>query len=107
MYVSAISIRLLRGRSTPAIRAMVHDTRGPLCRPWARAVALELLVARVAADDADDALALDDLALRANRFDAGADLHGDARMGSVGGRRGRARDGRGRRRDCRELLMDG
>src|SRR5262249_20641909 len=34
-----------------------------------------LLVARVGADDADDALALDDLALRADGFDAGADFH--------------------------------
>jgi hypothetical protein len=43
----------------------------------ARALALTLLVPGVAADDADDALALDDLALRADGFDAGSDFHGD------------------------------
>ena len=37
---------------------------------------LALLVARVGADDANDALALDDLALRANGFDAGSNFHG-------------------------------
>jgi hypothetical protein len=37
---------------------------------------LALLVARVSADDANNALALDDLALRADRFDAGSNFHG-------------------------------
>jgi hypothetical protein len=36
---------------------------------------LALLVTSVGADDADDALALDDLALRADGFDAGSNLH--------------------------------
>jgi hypothetical protein len=45
-----------------------HDFVGPLT--------LALLVARVAADDADDALALDDLALGANRFDGCSNFHG-------------------------------
>jgi hypothetical protein len=36
---------------------------------------LALLVASVGADDADDALALDDFALGANGLDAGANLH--------------------------------
>ena len=35
-------------------------------------------MARVGADDADDALALDDLALRANGFDAGSNFHSGA-----------------------------
>jgi len=42
----------------------------------ARALTLTLLVPGVAADDADDALALDDLALGADGFDAGSDFHG-------------------------------
>jgi hypothetical protein len=33
-------------------------------------------VAAVGADDPDDTLALDDLALRADGFDAGANFHG-------------------------------
>jgi hypothetical protein len=37
---------------------------------------LALLVARVATDDANDALALDDLALDADRFDGCSDFHG-------------------------------
>ena len=37
---------------------------------------LALLVARVATDDADDALALDDLALGTNRFDGCSNFHG-------------------------------
>jgi hypothetical protein len=41
-----------------------------------KALTLALLVARVVADDADDALALDDLALRADGLDAGANFHG-------------------------------
>jgi len=51
----------------------------------AGSLALPLLVARVGADDANDALALDDLALRADGFDAGADLHGiDSRTRVLG-----------------------
>ena len=42
----------------------------------AEPLALPLLVARVAADDANDALALDDLALGADGFDAGSNFHG-------------------------------
>jgi hypothetical protein len=37
---------------------------------------LALLVAWIVADDANDALALDDLALGADGFDAGANFHG-------------------------------
>jgi hypothetical protein len=40
-------------------------------------------VARVAADDANDALALDDLALRADGFDAGSNFHGACSLGLV------------------------
>jgi hypothetical protein len=40
------------------------------------ALALTLLVARVAADDANDALALDNLALGADGLDAGSNFHG-------------------------------
>src|SRR5688572_5539793 len=63
MYVSAISMRLLRGRSTPAMRAMTLP------------LTLALLVARVATDDSNDALALDDLALDADRFDGCSNFH--------------------------------
>src|SRR5512133_1343590 len=69
MYVSAISTRFSRGRSTPAMRAIL------LSEP-ARALALALLVAGVGrADDPHGALALDDLALLAHLLDRRADLH--------------------------------
>src|SRR5215216_1374475 len=62
MYVSPISIRLLRGRSTPAIRAM--------------ALPLPLLVPRVLlADDPNDAPATDHLAMLTDRLDAATHLH--------------------------------
>src|ERR1043166_1791996 len=61
MYVSATSTRFSRGRSTPAIRAIL---------------ALPLLVLGVPlADDPDDALPADHLAVLADRFDAGAHFH--------------------------------
>src|SRR5215204_112847 len=61
MYVRAISTRFSRGRSTPAMRAML---------------ALPLFVLGVAlADDADDALSLDDFAVLANRLHARTNLH--------------------------------
>src|SRR5690349_6515492 len=73
MYWSEISMRFSRGRSTPAIRAIL----GVLLVPSERGdSALALLVARVGgADDPHDALALDDLALVANLLDRSADLH--------------------------------
>ena len=55
---------LTRGRSTPAIRAMMCISS-----------TLPLLVAGVFADDAHDALAADDLALVANLLDARTNLH--------------------------------
>jgi hypothetical protein len=57
MYVSAISMRLLRGSSTPAMRAMDPPS------------ALPLLVPRVLAQDAHHARAADDFALPADRLD--------------------------------------
>src|SRR5713226_6117932 len=67
MYWIAISPRLSRGRSTPEIRAMWS----PLY-PW---LTLALLVARVLADDAHDALAPHDLAVLAPDFDGRSDFH--------------------------------
>src|SRR3954467_13092913 len=64
MYVSAISMRLLRGRSTPAMRAILI------------LLTLTLLVLGVAADDANDALTLDGLALGADRLDGSSYFHG-------------------------------
>src|SRR5438093_9799618 len=61
MYVRAISMRLLRGRSTPASRAI------PLPLP--------LLVARVGAQHAHHARAADHLALLADRLDRRPHLH--------------------------------
>src|SRR5206468_11848851 len=61
MYVRAISIRLLRGRSTPARRAM------PLPLP--------LLVARVRAQHAHHARATDDFAVFTDRLDRRPHLH--------------------------------
>jgi hypothetical protein len=61
MYVRATSTRFSRGRSTPAMRAIS---------------ALPLLVFRVAlANDPDNTLTLDDLAVLADRFDARSYLH--------------------------------
>src|SRR5688572_3718478 len=74
MYVSAISMRLLRGRSTPAMRAIDVSYLGLL--------ALALLVARVGADDADDALAPDHLALGTNFLHRRSDLHDVPRLNS-------------------------
>src|SRR5215831_20471881 len=64
MYVSAMNDRLLRGRSTPAMRAMfllnqpLAASRQPL--------ALPLLVFRIDADHAHHPAAVDDLALVTN-----------------------------------------
>src|SRR5262245_30486724 len=63
MYVSATSMRLLRGRSTPASRAIVYSLTLPLLMP------------RVLADHADDSPPLDHLALVANLFDRRAHFH--------------------------------
>src|SRR5690242_12222252 len=72
MYWSEISIRFSRGRSTPAIRAILDS----LLVTGAAGLALALLVARVrGADDPHDTLALDDLALVANLLHRRADLH--------------------------------
>src|SRR5712692_5194025 len=57
MYVSAMNVRLLRGRSTPAIRAIVL------------LLSLSLLVFRILADHPHHTLAVDDLALIANFLD--------------------------------------
>src|SRR4029453_306679 len=61
MYVRAISTRFCRGRSTPAIRAIL--------------LPLPLLVLLVAADDAHDALPAHDLALDADLPDRRAYFH--------------------------------
>src|SRR4029079_15445576 len=66
-YVKAISTRLLRGRSTPAIRAMF---------PTPDRSALPLPVARVLAQHADHALAADDDAILADLLDRCSDFHG-------------------------------
>src|SRR5688572_12341353 len=66
MYGRAWTMCFRRGRSTPAMRAMVLRYLS----------ALPLLVARVVADDAKDAAALHDLALVADFLDAGSHLHG-------------------------------
>src|SRR3954465_14724618 len=60
MYVSAMSTCLLRGRSTPAIRAMLS---------------LPLFVFRVLADHPHHAFAVDDLALIANLLYRRSDFH--------------------------------
>src|SRR5438552_11386212 len=81
MYVSPISTRLLRGRSTPAIRAMfspcwvlraaccVLSTQHSALSTQHSFLSLTLLVLRVVADDADHALTADDLALGTNLLD--------------------------------------
>src|SRR5437868_10547308 len=65
MYVSAMFARLLRGRSTPAMRAMVL-----LC-----SLSLTLFVLGINADHAHYALAVDDLALIANLLDRCSYFH--------------------------------
>src|SRR5215217_5365390 len=67
MYRRAMSTRLSRGRSTPAIRAMPFSP--------SLGLALPLLVPRVRADDPDDATPADDLALVAHRLDRRPNLH--------------------------------
>src|SRR5690606_41367936 len=68
MYVSAPSILLFRGRSTPAIRAM--------------RLSLPLLVSRIPlADDPDHPTAPDHLAVLTDRLDAAPDLHAPALLG--------------------------
>jgi hypothetical protein len=59
--VRPTSTRLLRGMLTPEIRAI--------------ALALSLLVTRVRADDEHPAVAADDLAFFAHRFDRGSYFH--------------------------------
>src|SRR3989337_487867 len=90
MYWIAISPRLSRGRSTPEIRAILsillsnhftahlgppvclrHSTVPQLALP----LTLALLVARVLADDAHDALAPHDLAVLAPNLDGRSDFH--------------------------------
>src|SRR5437868_3235643 len=78
MYWSEITARLAGGRSTPAIRAIVTFL---LQWSWSGAngcpLALALLVPRVGgADDADDPLAADHLALVADLLDGRPNLHG-------------------------------
>ena len=69
MYVSAISILLFRGRSTPAIRAI--------------SLPLPLLVPRILlADDPNHPGSPDHLAVLTDRFDAAANLH-TRRLGRV------------------------
>src|SRR5262245_64199890 len=77
MYVRAISIRLLRGSSTPAIRAIMFLSP------------LALLVAGVLALDTDDARASDDLALAADRLHGCAHLHDLISPSSVAGAQGK------------------
>src|SRR5450759_5131340 len=60
MYVKPISTRLLRGRSTPAIRAILS---------------LPLFVLRIFADHPQHALAADRLAFCANLLDGCPDFH--------------------------------
>src|SRR5262249_40674149 len=96
MYVSATSMRLFLGRSTPAMRAILLDPYSkPLLflegfivpvssRPAAgRSVpgsafvsALSLLVTRVLALHAHDSLAADHFAVLADLLDGCANLHG-------------------------------
>src|SRR6266550_225350 len=67
MYRSAMSTRLSRGRSTPAIRATLSPPRTPLPLP--------LLVAGVRADHHDPPVTADRLALLAHLLDRRSDLH--------------------------------
>src|SRR4051794_23096409 len=59
IYVRPTSTRLFSGRSTPAIRAMFYSS-------W---LSLTLLVFRVLADDANDALTAHDFALHTDLLD--------------------------------------
>src|SRR5262245_3056761 len=92
MYVTATSPRFSRGRSTPATLAIVRlrsSFERRLCRrnpSWGRhrrgpsrpppTLSLTLLVPRVFADDAGDALPLDDLAVLAPRLHRRSNFHG-------------------------------
>src|SRR5581483_3034017 len=83
MYVRPTSTRLFSGRSTPAIRAILSPVPGPgsrvpsVCfslgsgpRDLGRFfLSLSLFVFRIHADDPDDSLPPDDLALTADSFD--------------------------------------
>src|SRR5271167_2142469 len=77
MYWSEISMRFSRGRSSPAMRAIL--VCAPLCPKKTRFEAplpLALLVTWIGrADDPHDALAFHDLALVADLLHRGADLH--------------------------------
>src|ERR1700722_9275941 len=73
MYVRAISMRLSRGTSTPAIRAIT------------RRLPLSLLVFRVHADHSHRPVALDDLAVLAQALDRCSDLHPGDEFLMVGG----------------------
>src|SRR5215510_10278563 len=96
MYWIAISPRLSRGRSTPEMRAIgqisfraisPHGISNHLTAPLGPpgclrhsvdpqlALPLALLVARVLADDAHDALAPHDLAVLTPDFDGRSDFH--------------------------------
>src|SRR5215212_7482025 len=104
MYVSPISMRLVRGRSTPAMRAILlilvatsyqlsassrklnpifltlpssYVLPAPSWKPEAgsRDLSLSLLVLLVRADHPHDAPAPDDLALVTNLFHRRTDLH--------------------------------
>src|SRR5262245_45622189 len=85
MYVIAISPRFSLGRSTPATRAIRCPLRSFICSPQTvgpqphdvlrLALPLTLLVPRVLADHACDALPLDDLAVLAAHLDRRSDLH--------------------------------
>src|SRR5262249_50850486 len=66
IYVNPISMRLVRGRSTPAIRAMAI---GP------RRLTLPLLVFLVGTNHPHDPPTSDDLALVANALHRRSDLH--------------------------------
>src|ERR1039458_9575765 len=79
--MSAIFACLLRGRSTPAIRAMIPLLLAVSCQPSALSncnpfyLALTLLVFRVLADHPHYSLAVDDLALVANLLNRCSYLH--------------------------------
>src|SRR5260221_10157182 len=68
-YVSPVSTRFSRGRSTPSIRAIVSRYSLRL------GLTLALLVLRVITNDVHFARALDDLALRATLANGCLDLH--------------------------------
>src|SRR5664279_716574 len=70
MYVSPISIRLVRGRSMPAIRAISKSSY-----PLTLNLPLPLLVLLIRADHPNDAFPADDLALVANLTNRCPDFH--------------------------------